>query len=188
MKKNVNSEDYNKNKPSMLNLLKRVFKFLDSKIEEYAITVFYFSFTVILLNEVIRRYFFAASTDWSEEVARFLFVFLVCFAAAYAVRERGHLRISIIDNLVSKKIKFYLYIFYDICFLILAVAIIYYSVQIMQLQIRTDTLAMSESLRKLNLNMAYVYAAVPLGWALMIYRLIQRFILTIKEYKEGKLE
>jgi len=158
---------------------------IDKNLETWIVTICYLSFTILLLKEVIFRYFFSQASDWIEEIARYLFVFLVYFAAAHAIKVRGHLRINIIDNFISEKVKVYLNILYDICFLILAVIIIIFSLKIMQVQIRMETLASSASLREIGLNMAFVYAAIPLGWGLIVFRIIQRFIITLVNFNKS---
>lgn len=156
------------------------FKINGKYLETIIVTFCYIAFTVLLLKEVIFRYAFASSSDYIEEVSRYLFVFLVYFAAAEAIKTRSHLGIDIILQFVSERKKLYLYLFYDICWCILAILIIVLSLQIMQVQQEMNMYAVSATLINAGVKMAYVYAAIPLGWGLILYRVIQRLIITVK--------
>ena len=54
---------------------------------------------VLVLSNVILRYAFNSGITLSEEVSRWLFVYLVFLGAIVALRERGHLGM---DSLVSR--------------------------------------------------------------------------------------
>lgn len=49
---------------------------------------------VILFMQVILRFVFHAPNVWSEELARYLFIYIVYLASSYAVLERRHIRID----------------------------------------------------------------------------------------------
>ncbi|OXT02161.1 hypothetical protein B7H23_04365 [Notoacmeibacter marinus] len=66
----------------------------------------FFVLGVILVIEVIARYFFNAPTIWVEEVARLLFVWSVFGGAAYLFKDGDHIKVTILtDNLGRQKRK-----------------------------------------------------------------------------------
>lgn len=139
--------------------------------------------------EVFRRYALNSPSDWSEELARYIFVYMIYLAAAWAVKTGSHLRIDILLLKMSTGRRIYFETFADVCFVICSLAIITYSLPIMKIQLEMGTLAQSRTLMDLKFNMAYAYASVPLGWSLVIIRLIQREVKIWKTYLQtGKLE
>ena len=53
---------------------------------------------LITFWQIIARFIPGSATVWSEEVARFLFVWIVFLGAATLVRDNEHIRISIITD------------------------------------------------------------------------------------------
>ncbi|RJQ60976.1 MAG: TRAP transporter small permease [Desulfobacteraceae bacterium] len=56
---------------------------------------------LITFYQIIARYLPGDSTVWSEEVARFLFVWIVFLGAATLVLDEAHIRISVITDRLS---------------------------------------------------------------------------------------
>jgi len=53
---------------------------------------------LITFWQIIARFIPGSATVWSEEVARFVFVWIVFLGAATLMRDNDHIRISIITN------------------------------------------------------------------------------------------
>ncbi len=58
--------------------------------------------TAIIFWQVIARYVFNASPSWSEQLALYLLVWTVLFAAAAGVREQFHIHITVFQNGLNK--------------------------------------------------------------------------------------
>ncbi len=52
--------------------------------------------TAVVFSQVLARYFFNFSLSWSEEVARFAFVWLSFMGAAILVRRDEHIRVTMV--------------------------------------------------------------------------------------------
>jgi TRAP-type C4-dicarboxylate transport system permease small subunit len=152
-------------------------KRIDENIERWLITITYSYFCLIILIEVVRRYLFGATSVWGEMTARYAFVFLVYVAVAEVARTRDHIRIDIVPRRLGRRGRLCLYVYFDFLYLVLAALVIWYSLQVMKLQIDTRTL-----MTGFDLNMAFAHAALPLGWGLLIYRVLQRFARTLHSY------
>ena len=152
-------------------------KTIDEKIEKWLITVTYSYFCLIILFEVLRRYLLGKTSVWGEMTARYAFVFLVYVAVAEVARTRDHIRIDVVPRMLGPRGRLYLYLYFDCLYLILAALVVWYSVQVMKLQVDTNTL-----MTGFDVNMAFAYAALPLGWGLLIYRVLQRFARTLRSY------
>ncbi len=152
---------------------------IDAGLERWLISICYAYFCLIILIEVVRRYFFGASSPWGEMTARYAFVFLVYFAVAEVARTRDHIRIDIVPRRLGPKGRFALYIYFDLLYLLLAGLVIFYSLTVVGLSVRNNTL-----MTGFDLNVAFVQAALPLGWALLAYRVVQRFLRTLESYRK----
>ncbi len=146
----------------------RVVSFVDNDLSIWFVRIAYSYLSLIILLEVIRRYVFSASSPWGEMTARYAFVYLSYIAAAEAIRLRKHICITlIIDKFTARaRVLFDLYI--DFLTTGLAVLVICYSVQLIEIQ-WTVNIVMESA----DVNLAFAYAALPIGWGLLIIRIIQ---------------
>ena len=129
----------------------------------YAIAVILGVAILLTFTEVIRRYIFGKSFIWSEELMRYLFVYVGFVGGAAAFREKS---LSCFD-LISKKIKSQRA--KAILDLVINTAIIGL---VMFLGIKGVRVAGLPSIAKqhsvgLGLSMKYVYMAIPIGCFLM---------------------
>jgi C4-dicarboxylate transporter, DctQ subunit len=150
---------------------------VDDNLEKWLIGISYAYFCLIILVEVVRRHLFSATSVWGEMTARYAFVFLVYIAVAEVARTRDHIRIDIVPRSLGPRGRLYLYLYFDLLYLALAGLVVWYSLQVMKLQIDTRTL-----MTGFDVNMAFAQAALPLGWGLLIYRVLQRFARTLRSY------
>ncbi len=52
--------------------------------------------TAVVFSQVVSRYFLHAPLSWSEELARFLLMWLAMLSAAYAFRTKSHFALRIV--------------------------------------------------------------------------------------------
>ena len=88
-------------------MLKAYSKFLDviEKIERLFLAVAMVVMIADMTYQVILRYVFSNSNAWSEELARYLFIFEVMIAAAIAIRKNSHLQIDVLINCFKPRTK-----------------------------------------------------------------------------------
>jgi len=153
---------------------------IDAKLEQWLVCFSYAYFCIIILVEVVRRHFFGASSTWGEMTARYAFVFLVYIAAAQVAKSRDHIRIDLVPRLLGPKPRFVLYLYFDFLYLLLAALVVFYSLRVLQISATNKTL-----MTGLDVNMAFAQAALPLGWTLLAYRVVQRFFRTVRAYRES---
>ena len=60
---------------------------------------------VVIVQEVVRRFGLNFSSAWGEEAARYAFIYLGWIGAAYAVRERAHIRFDFVLQRLSPRPK-----------------------------------------------------------------------------------
>lgn len=148
-----------------------VIRFFDSKIIKWFIIGTYAYFCLIILIEVIRRYGFGASSPWGEMTARYAFVYLTYVAAAEGIRQGRHIRIDVLPNSLSPTGRKWLEFYIDALTVLLAGIVIFYSFELMGIQWSADIVMTAA-----DFNMAFAQAALPLGWTLIIIRIVQNWL------------
>ncbi|MEM9030450.1 MAG: TRAP transporter small permease [Pseudomonadota bacterium] len=166
----------------MTNAMKRsLWKTVDDNLERWALLVFYTLLVVTMSIEVIRREVFAYSSIWGEEIVRYAFIYLVWVGAAAAIKERAHIRIDVLFHYVSRRAKAFLYLFGDLVMLAVALLAVYWSYETVAVSWKFGSVS-----HGLRLSMVLFLAAVPLGFALMIFRLLQSIVRDIKDLAAGR--
>ncbi len=71
-----------------------------------SICIFVFGITVIFgITQVVSRYVFGISLSFTEEISRFLFVWVVMLGSALVMRDKSHAAITIFVDCLPKFIK-----------------------------------------------------------------------------------
>ncbi|MEL7568031.1 MAG: TRAP transporter small permease [Dehalobacterium sp.] len=60
---------------------------------------------VLVFFNVILRYFFHSGIPWSEEIVRFLFVWMVFFGAIAAFKDKMHISVDVLINLLPRSLQ-----------------------------------------------------------------------------------
>jgi len=156
-------------------------KTFDKNAERWALLVFYTLLVATMTVEVIRREVFAYSSIWGEEIVRYSFIYLAWIGASAAVRERGHIRIDVIFNYVSPRMKALLYLFGDLVMFVIAVLAFYWSLETVAVSWKFGSVS-----HGLRVSMVWFLMAVPIGFGLMIFRLVQSFVRDIADLRAGR--
>jgi len=87
----------------------KLLKTLNSLLNGIIVLVLVSMVSLVFLN-VVLRYAFSSGITWSEELARYLFVWIVFLGAVVATKEKGHLGVDLLISKVPKKIQKILYL------------------------------------------------------------------------------
>ncbi len=146
----------------------RFLSLIERDLERWALLVFYTMLVVTMAVEVVRREVFAYSSIWGEEIVRYSFIYLAWIGAASAVRERAHIRIDVLFHYVPERIKALLYILGDLVMMVVAVFAFYWSFEMVGVAWKFQSVS-----HGLRVPMVWFQAAVPIGFGLMMFRLLQ---------------
>ena len=61
--------------------------------------------TLIIILQVFYRYVLGSSLSWSEESARFLFIWVVLLGASMGVKESFHVSVTLFKDMLPRRIK-----------------------------------------------------------------------------------
>ena len=158
----------------------RFLRRLDRDAERWALLVFYVMLVITMAIEVLRREIFAYSSIWGEEIVRYSFIYLAWIGAAAAVKERAHIRIDVIIHYMGPRMKALIYIFGDIVMLVVAVIALYWSFETVHVSWKFGSVS-----HGLRISMVWFLMAVPAGFALMIWRLLQSLARDYRSLRDG---
>lgn len=161
--------------------MSRLYQAIDRNGERWLLLVFYVMLVGTMFVEVVRREMFSYSSIWGEEMVRYSFIYLAWIGAAAAVRERGHIRIDVIMNYVGRRIKALLYMFGDIVMLIVALIALYWSWESVHVSWKFQSVT-----HGLRIGQYFFLFAVPFGFGLVIFRLVQSFLRDLSDLRGGR--
>ena len=91
----------------MIEQLKKLNFFLLKNYLEIVLVFLLVAMTLTVFSQVIARYIFEAPLSWSEELARFILIWLSMLSAAYAFKTKSHFALTIlVTKLPEKQQKF----------------------------------------------------------------------------------
>jgi len=121
--------------------------------------------TVVVFLQVLYRYVFAQPLQWSEELARYLFVWLSIMGATLALQKKGHFGLDLFYKMLSSRlrriVKFPVYLLLGIVIFV----ILFQGIILVQKTVLQESPAM-------GISMGWAYASLPVGGALMAIHLI----------------
>lgn len=116
----------------------------------------------VIFAQVVARYALGNSLSWSEEVGRYIFVWITFLGMVVAFKAGAHVALDIVLQKLCGKTRKMLRSVNCVLILVLAVGLFFSSLELMELG------AMQES-PALELPMNWVYSVIPVSGFLMIY-------------------
>jgi len=159
----------------------RILSAINENAERWALLVFYVMLVATMFIEVMRRELLSYSSIWGEEIVRYSFIYLVWIGAASAVKERGHIRIDVIMQYVGPRTKALLYLLGDFVMVIVSVIALYYSYETVHVAAKFGSV--TDGLR---ISRVWFLMAVPIGFALVLFRLVQSILRDIADLRAGR--
>lgn len=154
-------------------------KALNDHFEEYLLVLLMSLEVIIVFAQVITRFVLKTPLAWSEEIARYMFIWLVWVGAAYATKENKNIKIDILSSKFTGAMKVIADIFTGILFIGLMLFMLYTSGKV------TYTVYLSNSIATgSHMPMWIAWFSLPLSMALMLFRFIQNSIRSIRHRKE----
>lgn len=145
-------------------------KLIDN-LEEYFVVATMALMTLLVFVQVIMRYVFSSSLSWSEELARFIFLWVSWVGASYAVKERTHFRVEMFANLFRNSQRKYFELLILSIWFAFALIMAYLGTELVLFLMETG-----QTSAAMEVPMSWVYASVPTGCALMSLRLVMEIL------------
>lgn len=158
----------------------KALKWLDENFEEKIMASTLWGIVVIMGIQVIMRYVFKSSLKWSEEVSRYLFIWMVFIGMSYAIKQKSHMRIDMLEHFFPKLQKG-LEFLADFCFFIFAAYMIGPGITVIKSLITTGQTSPAA-----EIPMYIVYTGLLVGFFLVLFRIVQKYILRLLQRKSPK--
>lgn len=160
--------------------MKRIIHWLDEYLEISICVALMSIMTILIFVQVIMRKVFSNSLSWSEELARYIFIWLIYLGISYGSKIMKHLKIDAGLSLFPQKVRPYIVIVGDILFLVFAIYVMITGWNLCLMQIK-----LGKTSPALKLPLQYVYAAPMVGFGLAAIRQVQTIIYRSKNLKQG---
>ena len=153
---------------------------LDAILGKVRSVLYWFSFVammvmlVTIFAQVITRYGFGYTPEWSEELARYLFVYVVFLGSALIMGESGHLSVEFLPNHFKGTFVGKL-----LALLSLVCGYLFVGILLTQGAKMVQVMTFQES-PGLEISMSYIYAVIPVSATLMLLYLIRDTIRFVK--------
>ena len=118
------------------------------------------------IRETVSHY--VGLSVWSEEMARYIFIWISYLAIPLAIRQRSNIRVDIIYDRLPSRLQGISWIVVDLCLLILSAFVFVEGVEHIRMQ-----LAMPQVTAALRIPYAIPYLILPLGFGLMSLRALE---------------
>lgn len=151
-------------------------KILDEQLEE-GVLMFSFIFLILLVFlQVVSRYIFNFSLGWSEELSRYILIWITWISASYAIRKREHIRITVVKDklplFLQKVVELIVILLWFLFVIVMAIE----GTKIVQ-----NIQQMGQMSATVGVPMWIIYLILPIGGILMGIRLIQQLYFVFRE-------
>ena len=150
---------------------------LDKNFEKPFIILGLLAIIVIIVFQTFYRYIgipLGANSEgavWSEELARFIFIWLTYLALPISIRTRSSIRVDILHERLPPRLKSVNWMVVELLFLSLTAAVFIVSFRYLKYQLRFP-----QKTAVMRIPYLVPYMIVPIGFFLMSLRLVQNLI------------
>jgi TRAP-type C4-dicarboxylate transport system permease small subunit len=122
---------------------------------------------IVIFLQIIMRYFFNNSLSWSEELARYLFIWFSWLGVSLGQQRKEHIAVTMVTDRLKPLPQKVVYLIRDVITLAILVALVYYGVTVASKQFD-----MGVTSTAIKIPMYLVYSGMPIGCALMAIRVV----------------
>ncbi|MEB3103888.1 TRAP transporter small permease [Ferviditalea candida] len=153
----------------------RLLRKIDEHFEEYLSVILFSLMTLLIFLQIIFRFLLNASLDWTEELARYSFVWLVYLSASLGVKKNRHIRVELVEKLLPQKASKWFGFLAELIWLLFSLTMVKQGYLVAKMNLETG-----QNSPSLNLPMGFVYAIIPIGFGLISLRVLQKIILRFR--------
>jgi TRAP-type C4-dicarboxylate transport system permease small subunit len=118
-----------------------------------------------VLWQVFTRFVLSNPSSYTDELARFLLIWIGLLGAAYAAGNKMHLAIDLLPSKLEGRARFYLGVVVEGCVFLFAMAVLVIGGS----SLMTLTLTLGQTSTALHIPIGYVYLVLPLSGLLIMY-------------------
>lgn len=151
-----------------------ILDWLDENLENVFVVIGLLSIIFFITLQTAYRYIITTFTEtagamvWTEEVSRYIFIWITYLSLSIAIKKRSSIRVEIIYDMLPKRWQNIFNIITDMCFLILTLIIMFTGWSQIERLIRFP-----QHTTALQIPYLIPYLILPFGFGLMTIRIIQ---------------
>ncbi|SKA27016.1 TRAP transporter small permease [Consotaella salsifontis] len=150
------------------------------RVFEYFIAVLFSSLVLVILAQIVFRYFIGSSLSWADEGARYLFVWLVYLSGVLAAREGLNITFEMILEALPRPVWLVLFVASNIVVCAFLALAVWLGIE--------ATAEMRQVSSILRIPMKYVYLAIPIGCFGMFLAQISFCVKRLKDPRHPHLD
>jgi TRAP-type C4-dicarboxylate transport system permease small subunit len=154
----------------------KIRKFIDKVLESFLVIIMG-GLVLDVLWQVISRYLLKSPSSFTDELARFLLIWVGILGAAYAAGKKMHLAIDIIVSKFNKKNRIIIYNLINFVITLFA----FFVMVIGGSNLMYILLKLGNTSPALSIPIGYIYSVIPLSGILIIYYSIYDIVATVRE-------
>lgn len=148
---------------------------LRKHIDQFLAIALIFTMTILVIDvvwQVLARYIVKSPSSFTDELARFLLIWVGLLGSAYAMGKKKHLAIDILPSKLSGKPKRFLNAFIGILIMLFAILVLVVG----GIRLVYITLTLNQISPALGVPLGYVYLVLPFsGILIAFYALLDIF-------------
>ena len=149
----------------------KILKFIDHHLEEVFLVIAFIVMTIVTFLQVIMRYVFNSSIFFSEELSRYIFVWITFIGISYGIKRSQHMRVDALYNVIPIKMKKSFDVISTLLFLLFLLLSFIYSFFYFRNIANT-----AQSAVTMNFHMKWIMLAPVVGFFLSVFRLLQQSV------------
>nr|WP_309502774.1 TRAP transporter small permease [uncultured Roseovarius sp.] len=138
--------------------------------EEFLCLILIVGMLSAIFLQVVLRYIFESPVSWSDEIAIYCLIGTVYFGAALAVRERAHIRLMLFVNMLPRPLNLIAFLIGEAIWMGFNIIMMWKGWLMVQLMSQFAMVSPS-----LGINQKWPFSIVAIGFALMIFRMLQEY-------------
>ncbi len=135
---------------------------------EAALCAVVVALVAVTFSQVLFRYVFRSSLDWSEELARFLFLWLAALSSAYAFKTKSHFALRFVVDRVGPSPRA---VVNDLVTLAVSAFLVVFTYQ----AVRYTLSVTNQTAPGTQMSMAIPYSSAIAGGLLMLYYVLRNW-------------
>ncbi|MDP2301757.1 MAG: TRAP transporter small permease [Ignavibacteria bacterium] len=160
-------------------ILKKIKNSIDTVLK-WIVIIIMAGMTINVLWQVFSRFILETPSSFTEELARYMLVWLGILGASYVAGQKMHLAIDLLSTKLEGKSKSILEIAIQLFVFVFAFFVMF----IGGIRLITITFTLNQISAALQIQLGYIYLVVPLSGLLMMY---YSFYFVYEEVKKIKL-
>lgn len=136
-----------------------------NRAEDICLVVMFFTMVAVIFLQIIMRYVFNDSLTWSEELGKFIFVWISWLGISIGQRRDEHIKITMLTDKFPAPIQKIVAIIADVILILILAVTMYYGFLLVQTQQRVPYAG-------IKISTSWGYLSLVLGCAFMTLRLI----------------